>query len=629
MSSRNRRIAAVVCIVLLLGVLPAGPCGAQSPSGPSHTHPDAPFSLHKTPSALHNKQQEDRLRLGELLSSQLRPLLAEFKSRIAAGKTNTIVPSHVGKANVMRMRLMRVGEELELMGETAGLDLQARALLAAAELQSVIVALGESPAFSRRLDEATRTLQSRAARHGTLLNEVNEQLRKQVAPKDWVTADKSMQKIMNDLESRSIWLTRDKRIALMDKFYRARRRIDAGLRAAMRRNVARILTEQYHDRAPDFEKYWRTVDEAIQSIEKTGSAILKSDRGVDGPQLLVEIGRLWRLMQVQTVRLRALNWRRLNFGPKGSSEHSTLERDYERFNTRIAASIPRLIAADAARASAAEAPTLYPKYLQALASLTVHVDDDKLLASAMKALDALAAKSPQLVADIRGYRRATDDVLRWRRRVAAARARQHQAKRPSLQANSQTAFLPDEPNGIPGLIAKPGNLPGLRGLSAATMRAISDRMIRQDVHLGPTRGSGAGKSPRHASWLENRIFCELSGSVLVERQVAGLKRDLLAAGSALPLTIDAAIAIARAERGDFVAVGGRVDGVELLSMVDFIANVPTREPYLWSVGRLPRHVDATLSSRPLKAIVVRFSLQPSWVQNEYFFAEIDDATPAK
>ena len=85
---------------------------------------------------------------------------------------------------------------------------------------------------------------------------------------------------------------------------------------------------------------------------------------------------------------------------------------------------------------------------------------------------------------------------------------------------------------------------------------------------------------------------------------------LLATGSTEPLSLEAAIALAHAERGDLAAVGGTVKRIQLESFVADSAHADH-----WGLARLGR----APKLRRAEALQARIELEPRWYQQTYAF----------
>ena len=97
-----------------------------------------------------------------------------------------------------------------------------------------------------------------------------------------------------------------------------------------------------------------------------------------------------------------------------------------------------------------------------------------------------------------------------------------------------------------------------------------------------------------------------------------LKFDLLVGEQAPPLTLSSAIAVDSASRGTLAAAGGEIAGVYLEALITRFASLKPMASSLVPLGELP--IDSR--QRLLQQTVMRFELEPTWVQHEHFFIEL-------
>ena len=95
-----------------------------------------------------------------------------------------------------------------------------------------------------------------------------------------------------------------------------------------------------------------------------------------------------------------------------------------------------------------------------------------------------------------------------------------------------------------------------------------------------------------------------------------LKADLLASEGAPPLTLEAAMAIAAADRGDLQAAGVVLSRLHVEPLATRMATLPAAASAMIPLGPLPRE---SMDSPPLHQILFRTEVEPKWVRNEYFF----------
>ena len=114
------------------------------------------------------------------------------------------------------------------------------------------------------------------------------------------------------------------------------------------------------------------------------------------------------------------------------------------------------------------------------------------------------------------------------------------------------------------------------------------------------------------------IEAELVEANLAEA-IESLKRDLMVSDNTPPLSLQAMIAVKTAERGDFRAVGGAINGMYLESLMTRFAALPQAAGVIIPLGVIPRE---PIGSNAISHLLMRYDIAPHWLQHDYFFLEI-------
>jgi hypothetical protein len=267
-----------------------------------------------------------------------------------------------------------------------------------------------------------------------------------------------------------------------------------------------------------------------------------------------------------------------------------------------------LIEADVEQVPEAEVRNRYLDYLPVVALLDPLSERNTLSNSAKVPLEQLAAKSDALAADVQSYYLVTEDLLRWRKRVAqayAAKERQRFALvRDRIRTASQgAAILKYE------LLA-----PAWQVLQIAAQKLVGQAVVAEQLIGLPTDSKFTVSRYRDHSLVQLAIGNHL------DEELEQLRGELFLDGGARPLTLSAATAVATAERGDLIAAGGYIQKIALEGTVTRFGQLrPTAWPLAFGIAMS----DAPTSSRPLRQILYRCIVAPTWLQHEYFFVTID------
>ena len=286
--------------------------------------------------------------------------------------------------------------------------------------------------------------------------------------------------------------------------------------------------------------------------------------------------------------------------------------------------LANLIAADAARATAEQASPLYFDYVQALSGPLLLVSDRAALVSAVQpALRQLAAKDQILDFEVRAYEESTSELLRWRRRVARARATDLQAKHPDLLTNFTDAVR--SRLGEPGLLADsaPASHVALLGAAPKVVARLQRELIGKPCATGNVVGLGGGKAIGRYS---GRMYVRLSFPISPRQQaeVAALRKQLLVTDESSALSLDAAAVIAGADQDCYERVGGIVQEVYLEPLLTRFATLSDRTLSLTPPDSMPGE---PLSLDLRSHVLARCDLAPRWVQHECFVVELEAPAP--
>ena len=108
-------------------------------------------------------------------------------------------------------------------------------------------------------------------------------------------------------------------------------------------------------------------------------------------------------------------------------------------------------------------------------------------------------------------------------------------------------------------------------------------------------------------------------------ELTRLQQELLVTAQQPAMTLEAALALDSAQRGNYVAAGGVIKGLHLEGLIPRFAALRPEAQYLVALGPLPVEVP------PLgfiSHVLVRLDVAPAWVQHRYFFLPVPNAAPA-
>lgn len=331
-------------------------------------------------------------------------------------------------------------------------------------------------------------------------------------------------------------------------------------------------------------------------------------------------------MQLDTLRCCALDW------AYGLSETKELRPElgqmlaqHKKFTKKVMAAFATLIVADAERTPHSAARALYQEYLNALAPLVPLVPQDKLALAVKPALATLAARSGDLAKEVNAYRASTANLLQWRRRTAEAYARARtQAYRPLELCYADAVRSRSAWKGLLPVTGAGPQATELLGPAATVMRSASKELLGVNVLLVDLVGSVPSPAVANSRYRFRTIaYTYPVESDRVASEIAALRKELWAEGGSAPLTLEAAVALATAERGDFAAVGGAIAEFYLEPLIVRLAALTDNVWTYVALGPLPSEPEEI---DLVRHVLMRFRVEPAWVQHPCFFVELTPST---
>lgn len=593
---------------MLLGLLMIFAAAAVARANPSDKQPWGSLDVHNAEFA------PELLDTAQKLSQKNQDALAKFEKNIAAGRVASVDALEVGNAYLAAMQMRRAGEQLVQLGEPAGVDFLFRSTLQMQALQKVVMALKSLPQASQGVTAFRGRAQNLASQRQKQLL----QIQKRMEDKKWEEAERMLLGIVDELTPLLTFLPSDEAVQIMRPYNEIRGKIES----EMRQQRLAIARERYAKRremlAPDFDKLLKQMQEAAAEVGKSGKYSLDGQERT-GPELIAAFDQAWQKAHVAALRVWALDAAAATLAdPLTHIEPSPVREAYTAFAAAAGPALAAIIAADAARVDAAAVEKLYAEYLPAVADLLDHASGAPALEKPLQAsLDMLVAKSPALAARVNNYRAATEELLRWRARIATEQAQAKQAEYPRLAAKLHAALARE--GGGPGLFdpqpvsTAAATLTTTAGeaLSAGAPKIVGQKVMLEEITALP--GSREAGIARFRDRLYGRVTL-LRG----EKEQEALLRELQISDTQPALCLRAAQAARSAERGDVVAAGGMVSGVFLEGQVTRFATLPESAALLLPLGTLPPDHSQL---NQLEQMVLRLDVAPAWVQHRYFLVE--------
>lgn len=562
----------------------------------------APSATHSQDNSLHlsvhgtypyAKEKSDRC---AKFWQELEPLLRKIKSANESNNYDQIKPALLGKAYAQASALLREGDALKNMGETAGVDWTIRGELARVMLNDTITKAMGTKAGSDLVKKAS---QYRARTDKKRNADINK-IKKLFDQKKIDEAETAVNSLMYDVDTFYPWVSQQEQQGI----------------AGQTRSVLDSLSQVHAEIRPvrrkqlgmeAIKKLGINVNQLIRDAEAAGLEIRADGKTtVDGNSLEGHaafdlFAKRW--LETRQKFLNALGYSVMIDNVWDSKCNDALGvdavvNDWQVVDTeltkRMSAALLKIIDSEASRASTSDLPKAYRAYLASVGSLVIELNDPKFATQCESELMTFAKKDPAFGSKIENYQKVTNDLLFWRNRLAASQAKgRQQNSTPVLdEVDTQTLF-PQLRNSLPECLAP----------------------LQPKIGSETDFSSSFTKDGRTFSALDDRIGYTVIDQIKHDA-AASLIADLYATESA-PLSLAAAMAMESARAGHYERVGGKVVAILPQAMATKFIQLQSDANCFCPPSKVPGVPPG------LDQVVLEVQVKPKWVQHKYFFVDLE------
>ena len=421
---------------------------------------------------------------------------------------------------------------------------------------------------------------------------------------DAVAAEKQLDSLLDEIFATAGCLTPEEVRPITEPI----NQVEGFVRSAMsevRQNRAREVFTQESQRFVDqYQALIGAVEEAATPIA-AGTPLLRGEAVVSNVVALDGFINDWNEVHVGLIRAVAL----VRIQSRAKEDAWTAKA--AELSTMMQAAIIKFVVADVSKTNPDRASAKYTEILSLLGSMVSRCSSTTFANGLEKPLQQLASKAG-MGEQVRKYHEATSDMLRWRARVASAKAKS-QAKEYPVASSLAQAKLSATAVGL--YDQNQPSLPQVTRPIPDLMPLISTAMLQSSVTLPGLRRLD-GKTEIWMSRFAENLYGKIPVNSIRLKSPEALERDLLVDQQHPPLSLSAAIAVALSEEGVFESVGGSITEITLEGAAARFAKLPAVAGCLIPVGEVqPAGVD------PLSALVLRLDIEPKWVQHKYFFEQ--------
>jgi len=508
-----------------------------------------------------------------------------------------------------------------MLGETAGVDYSLRANVLANSLSSIQRAFCSTPpgqVYTNQAQQYLSTPKNVQARRATV-----ENVQRLLDQQKLEDAFKVFNDMFDRVKSLTVFMEMRTEDSFLLEFASVNIPVTSRRNQAFRENAQAALEQLAVLQMPKTQELLQAVAAAADALRKAPQADV-GGQSLTGPQCLEHFGREWRQLHLSAVRCRAIEWARISGIPEMTHPPRTDPQQIQlkdeiltQFYDGLGKSLAALIEADAQRAAETDVPDLYVRYLQMLAPLVADTSDDQLSLAVQPALEKLAGKSAVFAEEVKAYRTATHELLRWRERLAHARATTAATRfQPSDHALLEFFMSQGE---FSGLFTASEDVPNRATLLASCPQIIptvNQRSLEKPILVKDLVGLTGGKLA--VARYRSRHYATLPLPD-ASAEVTRLQQDLLATAQQPALTLEATVAMNSARRGDCVAAGGAVKNFHIEGLIPRFAALRPEAQQLVALGPLPVEV---IPLAFISHVLVRFDVEPAWVHQRYFFLNV-------
>ena len=540
---------------------------------------------------------------GQSKWSAISEFVADTRKAVDAKDVSSVDPKKVGPAFAFSEQIKRSGIQLQYLREPCGVDFYHRGQQTSTMLERASLALRSTAGGKKIAQKAEKVAQTDKNRRLNGIDKINQLLSKG----EMLRAEQGFNSLMQEIDEYFVWLSPASRQMIVNETSTLRRQLTSALKTFRAEEASRSLAEGFKAHNPNIDKLLEIAQSTAKGISSSGKAKLGNEQ-VEGPDALKRIVKLWQDAHANLVRcigIKALAGKNADkiinakdaIGTKLGA--STLNEAVGELSRTMSATLSRMIIEDLRRPGAGD-KTHYVRYLGTLGQLKNEVPDSFMRACETE-LKNLESGVGELATAISNYKKATDDVLLWRKRMATS-MRNGSGK--YLEVDTLTTTSINKSIALPRLTNRMDlALPELEPLVGELAVAPGVHAINKSASFSQLDGT---------SWATAMAEIDLSA------EAAELEKDLYVTKEHPPLSLAAAAAIVTAKKNRVQAIGGQVASVQLEAIGNRIPRLSETMKSMIPLNKTPP-IDEKFD---IDYTMLRYNLKPVWVQHEYIFKKL-------
>ena len=516
---------------------------------------------------------------------------------IKANQHAKVEPNQIGPSYALAKQIERDALALEHMREPAGLDWGLRAKHCVDVLNHAAAELKSLEFGAEMVQKAEKYKVSSMKRRGNAVAKVHQMLGKDQIAK----AEAATEEILLDVDEFYPWLSEKSGRQVFGQVNRIRINVPSAANEIRKQETARVLAAALTSATPKIDQLLASAQAAVDSIGS--GSVTFGNESLTGDKALLALFGQWQTVHADLIRSLGISLISLDEVDRQSLlgtklRATTPEEAVAGLNKIMAELLPKLIAADLKQANPSDAQGKYIRYLSALGTMA-HRVPDAVLSECKKEIAVLENGNTKLAIDIKNYKRATDDMLMWRKRAAEA----------GVRSMGETLELVEAGKSI----QKIHYVPVLTVPLDKVAVGLNESALNYQTHI---LNLEAINDKAAFSTYRERTWATIMGEMDISAELASLRSDLLISKTSPPLSADAAISVLTAKRRHLAKAGGPISKVQVEAFGTRFPKLPAAMNSLVPLDQLPG------DSENFGDMLLRFNITPTWIQHEHFFKRL-------
>ncbi len=531
--------------------------------------------------------------------AKIEPVLEEYAEAIEKKDQDAIDVKTIGKTYSTAQAIALDGQVLTEMGESAGIDFAFRGNYASKLIEQARDLTRGTAAATKIMGQAVNYKQKTDSKRAKTVQNLDDLIAKSKLEE----AAAELREMQDDVNTFILWLSPKDAQAVAQQYAQPSRLINSAIQRSRTEKTVALVSQEIKRQQLDLDALVEAANQAAVEVTTKGTATI-GGKQVSGPEVFRQLCQQWELAHGKMLNCMGMAYatgQKLDFPIKDLFGANSQAADWTHagydLHKHMQTALVKLIEGSSAHASAAELPQLYAQYVQSIGYLSNRLSDDKAFVTACEtALQKLAKQDSAFENRVANYRKATDDILHWRSKIAES------AQQSLINDYRPTKTIIGDQKCIPKLTT------GLQEAVLSLAEHVGKKTSLQNIYGLADAGSFSGNN--------DRVFMTTNANLAQQAELEALASDLLITQGQMPLTVKAAGAFNSAQNNDFASLGGAIQSFQVVPMSAGLGKLSPAMATYFPIGELPP------DQADLKDMLLRVVIEPEWIQHKYFFVRL-------